>query len=500
MKRNTHQQSKLATISTQTNENKWIGDDMIDIVSSNCTRFWLQNCRGLPTTKDKNRFQYNLYNMVKNNIHYYSLPEASINISNTETVSHIQQVHYNVVQSGIFTITNTPAFPHQHRRQPGGVASGFYGRLENQYAKTVKDKYGRWHYHEYYGKCNQLQVYNLYRFNNYTSFCGDTTAWAQQQTCLIRDGINVNPRQHVIDTLVTEIENTFDSGIAVILLADLNEGPDDHEKTNNKLLNIGLHNILQNRLGTQHMPNKHKRGTKAIDHVWLTANLLQTVEKAGYVPFDTIIENTDHCCIFFDLDRGIILDHDVVKMQPAQFRRLKATIPKRVQKYNDIVSKGWTDHNIESRLNSLINLILNEGMTPTNELSLNNIDSNITEILRHAEKKCCRVHRHCDSEWSVIFGNLLKDVHKARNDKNNASRRQPEESHTEGMERFKKAVNTYNEKVKAYYTVKNKDDEERKDNMLTLAGVIAEQKNTTKSSVHKQLLHIETLWKSNQRV
>lgn len=253
-------------------------------------------------------------------------------------------------------------------------------------------------------------------------------------------------------------------------------------------------------LGPNICPNKHKRGTKAIDHVWLTANLLQTVEKAGYVPFDTIIENTDHCCIFFDLDRGIILDHDVVKMQPAQFRRLKATIPKRVQKYNDIVSKGWTDHNIESRLNSLINLILNEGMIPTNELSLNNIDSNITEILRHAEKKCCRVHRHCDSEWSVIFGNLLKDVHKARNDKNKASRRQPEESHTEGMERFKKAVNTYNEKVKAYYTVKNKDDEERKDNMLTLAGVIAEQKNTTKSSVHKQLLHIETLWKSNQRV
>ena len=152
---------------------------MTEIVSNNCTRFWLQNCRGLPTTKDKNWFQYDMCNIVKNNIHYYSLPEANINVSNTEIVSHIQQVHYNIVQSGTFTITNTPSYPHQHRRQPGGIASGFYGRLENRYAKTVKDKYGRWHYHEYYGKSNQLRVYNLYRVNNYTSSCGDTTAWAQ---------------------------------------------------------------------------------------------------------------------------------------------------------------------------------------------------------------------------------------------------------------------------------------------------------------------------------
>ena len=134
------------------------------------------------------------------------------------------------------------------------------------------------------------------------------------------------------------------------------------------------------------MPNTHKRGTKAIDHVWLTANLLQAVEQAGYAPFDKIIENTDHRGIFFDIDLGIILDHDVVNIQPAQFRRLKATIPKRVQKYNDLVSKGWTDQNIESRLDSLINMILNDGMTSTHEATLNNIDHNITEILRHAEK------------------------------------------------------------------------------------------------------------------
>ena len=140
VKRNTQQQSKLITISTKTNENKWIGDTMTELVSNNCTRFWLQNCRGLPTTKDKNWFQYDMCNIVKNNIHYYSLPEANINVSNTEIVSHIQQVHYNIVQSGTFTITNTPAYPHQHRRQPGGIASGFYGRLENRYAKTVKDK------------------------------------------------------------------------------------------------------------------------------------------------------------------------------------------------------------------------------------------------------------------------------------------------------------------------------------------------------------------------
>jgi len=96
-------------------ESGWVGDSMQPTVSNSCTRFWLQNCNGLPTTKDKNWFQYDLKNVTDNNIHYYAFPESNINASNGDITSHLGQIHQNVVQSGVFTITNTKGYPHNHK-------------------------------------------------------------------------------------------------------------------------------------------------------------------------------------------------------------------------------------------------------------------------------------------------------------------------------------------------------------------------------------------------
>ena len=180
-------------------ESGWVGDSMQPTVSNSCTRFWLQNCNGLPTTKDKNWFQYDLKNVTDNNIHYYAFPESNINASNGDITSHLGQIHQNVVQSGVFTITNTKGYPHNHKYQPGGISSGFHGRLENRYACTRRDKYGRWHYHEFFGKANQMRVYTLYRVNINNNTTGGSTAWAQQQRALLAENNDTNPRTHVID-------------------------------------------------------------------------------------------------------------------------------------------------------------------------------------------------------------------------------------------------------------------------------------------------------------
>ena len=133
--------------------------------TEHCTRFWMQNARGLPSSYDGNLFRYDLHNILSHNIHYYSFPESQINTSNSDITSHLSQIHHNTFGSGTLTITNTPKFPTKSRHQPGGIASVFYGRLENRYACTKKDQLGRWHYHEFFGKKNQLRIYTLYRIN-----------------------------------------------------------------------------------------------------------------------------------------------------------------------------------------------------------------------------------------------------------------------------------------------------------------------------------------------
>ena len=131
-----HHQPQIQYKQNSTQDDEWIGDVMLHIPKASCTRFWLQNARGLPSSFDGNLFRYDLTNIRDQSIHYYAFPEAKINTTNSDITNHLAQIHQNVFGSGILTISNSPGYPKKSRHQPDGVASGFFGRLENRYART----------------------------------------------------------------------------------------------------------------------------------------------------------------------------------------------------------------------------------------------------------------------------------------------------------------------------------------------------------------------------
>ena len=94
-----------------TTDDEWIGDKMTPKPKDTCTRFWLQNARGILSSFDGNLFRYDLTNIQNNNIHYYALPEYKINTSNSDVTNHLMQIHQNIFGSGMLTITNSPSFP-----------------------------------------------------------------------------------------------------------------------------------------------------------------------------------------------------------------------------------------------------------------------------------------------------------------------------------------------------------------------------------------------------
>jgi len=465
-----------------------------------CTRFWLQNARGLPSTFDGNLFRYDLTNIRDNFIHYYALPEARINTSNSDITNHLSQIHQNVFGSGALTITNTPGYPKKSRSQPGGVASGFYGRLENRYARTKKDNLGRWHYHEFFGQKNLLRIYTLYRVNPRPSTGGDTTAWAQQQTILLQNGCTENPRTQVINELLIEIEDAIDSGISVLLFADLNEGVNDSEGTNDKLHNIGMFNILQRRLGNHDLPRTHILGSKPIDHVWATINVFEAVDSAGYSPFHNVLENTDHRGIFVDINLVDILDNVIVTLKPPSQRRLQATVPARVKKYLEHVEKCWKSQNIEQRTKQIIEQTIYNGMTDDIETKLNNLDKNITEIMCHAEKKCSKLHSTVQNSWSVKFHYKLKLLHQTRNYKNRCRTMLPGQSIADAAIAYREAIKAYNIAQQEYEAIKGDDENERKLHLQTIATDKASHDGGSTTSHLTQLQHIEKQRKTNSRI
>ena len=75
--------------------------------------------------------------------------------------------------------------------QRGGVYSAVTrDLLAGRVASTRKDKFGRFAWMDFYGKSNFLRIYTVYRVNDDSdTSTGDTTAWADQRTLLMMNGI-----------------------------------------------------------------------------------------------------------------------------------------------------------------------------------------------------------------------------------------------------------------------------------------------------------------------
>ena len=81
--------------------------------------------------------------------------------------------------------------------------------------------------------------------------------------------------------------------------------------------------------------------------------------------------------------------------------------------------------------------------------------------MQHTEKKCCKLHSTARNEWSVRFGEKLKQLHLARNKKNRLRSIIPGQSFAETDLNYKQALDEYDEARKAYDEILKKDDNER---------------------------------------
>ena len=96
-----------------------------------------------------------------------------------------------------------------------------------------------------YGTSLLARIYSVYRvINNYNTQTGMTTAWAQQRRELLDHNITTNPRQQVISDLLTDVQAAIDDVVSVMIMADMNEQLHSVEKTNERLEDLGLFNVM----------------------------------------------------------------------------------------------------------------------------------------------------------------------------------------------------------------------------------------------------------------
>ena len=488
-------QFKLRGTTVTTSE--WHGDVMDDLPSPNTTRFLLQNCNGLPTGRDTNIFKSFMTDIITKDVHFVAMPECNVNCINKELINGFKDGFASITNNGVFNATNTPIFEPDVRYQPGGVATCFFGQLTSRYIRQSKDKYGRWQIHEFQGKHANLKVYTVYRPNYSTdNTTGDTTAWAQQRLLLQQDGIQDNPRHRIMSDLLDDAKKSIGSGCSVILMVDLNEHICGSEKSNQKFNDIGMMNLMQTRMGDE-LPKTHKKGSSAIDHIYITPNILPFVKKAGFAPFDYGLRS-DHRALMFDLDLSGLLDPAFNLITPYHCRRLKTTVPRRIIKYLETLEAQWEFHNIDDRYLRVAQQ-LREG-DPNATKALNDLDEMITGLMRHAEKKCSKAGRHHTLPWSPDLHYGILHVRNCTWALKESLYLDPTKTSGQQLEDYRQAEVELKKAKEEYEVLKQNAEKNRKSFMQERVEYHQEKTNKTPQAILKSLLHIEEQQKNSAKI
>ena len=346
-----------------TTDSIWIGDTMHYNNMNGTVRIWSQNWNGIEKN-DSRKFQYDLYEMQQKHIHYFSVIESTVNTGNKQFVQKLKDDFSIIYPDGELLLTNTPGYTSKSKSQPGGIASAYSGKLRTRIKSHGSDSLGRWHYHEFYGQDNFLKIYTIYRVNKGSDERdGETTSWQQQRYLLKQQGILEDPRDRAINDFIAEIQPLIEKGVQLIILGDFNEGIHDKEKTNTKFNEIGLKNVMQNRV--RELPRTFIHGSKAIDHIYVTTKVSNAITNAGFAPFH-FIKESDHRGMYIDLDYRQVLDDHIFMLPSPKQIRLKHTIPSRTKKYHEVIENMWESQNIDKRFRKVYDMFQDESNTLNN--------------------------------------------------------------------------------------------------------------------------------------
>ena len=238
-------------------DSEWVGNRLDRPPPPHVTRIMLLNCKGLPRN-DLDFFNSFLLSCIDKHVHYCGLTEINLNAHNFNLKKKLSTSFEQTIPGGIIHFNNSKIHKSGVEYQPGGVSAWCRGKMIRKYMSVGFDPLGRWMFHQFQGAKRNLRIYTLYRVNPSSVKEGSGSAWEQQRLLLSEQKIFTNPRKQVIIDLCEEIQSATSNGFEIILMSDLNEGLHDGEKTNQKLSDIGLTNILASSCATP--PRTYNRG------------------------------------------------------------------------------------------------------------------------------------------------------------------------------------------------------------------------------------------------
>ena len=380
----------------------------IDTANVDSIRLYFQNINGLLMGSKADRWSQHVEMMQRIGCDISGLAESNTNWNNTSVIKKINKIGSNYYQ-------NISSSYSDNRFQPDNVASYLPGgniqtcvnHWTGRILKEIKDprRLGRWSGHMFRLKDQKtLTVITAYRpckQSNTKIKLESRTAFNQQIILLRQDGMeNANPRNLFIAdmlVLIKDLEKLPDNYI--ILMIDANEDVNDKERGVSSIIEqTSLVDVFTEHTMSECNIATYARGTKRIDYIFTSLNVIPFVERVGYTAFYSL-NTSDHRGLFIDLSQSLIDNKVELKRPPARSIGTKFK-GKDLFHYKEEINKQFINHRIYERSNQLHEESRQGIVSRDFENKLNSIDKEITEIMVSAENKKCR-RRHVDSEWSV---------------------------------------------------------------------------------------------------
>ena len=186
--------------------------------------------------------------------------------------------------------------------------------------------------------------------------------------------------KHFYEELEAEMREEIKKGSQIVIGCDFNETVEEKGGMTELFERLSMVNLFHEKM--EEVPATRTPGRRTIDHVWLTRELFERVQKCGLVAQDKVFLS-DHVGMFLDIGVGQI--HKKEEADGRKRRYLKSGNRKSVERYLEYVKKLVEEANLHTRIRRL-----KTKLTKLSEqevlIEINNIDNKFQEILMGAEK------------------------------------------------------------------------------------------------------------------
>ena len=205
------------------------------------------------------------------------------------------------------------------QRKPGGVLQMVRGPMKGAIQSTHKDKYGRWVSHTFkrvgQGPVTIITTYQA--VNTAPKSAGPTTYITQLYSQYYEEGRS-DPhkiRQHHATDLTRYIQNLQTQQHSIVLAGDFNEALADAEGRGMSYLcnQCSLVDPILNKFGITEFTT-YNRGTKVIDYILISQDLLGAVSRCGYEAYQSNIIS-DHRGVYMDVFTNVFFGDSIPKLK-----------------------------------------------------------------------------------------------------------------------------------------------------------------------------------------